>query len=198
MTTGPSGDRSAGPDSATGQGLAGSRQDAVTSAASDAYFSARATVLRLAEAEGAQIRERPIWPGAVSTTRYAEPLAGIRAAQILQQTARRVINDYVRLARQEGTGWREIGQALDLAEDGQRTGYDLAVAAYEHVAGEPDVWRQASYTWSCPACGQAICDRGPYESHPEDNEHGHARDCARLAGEAAAWQAEQDAWEAGE
>jgi hypothetical protein len=178
------------------------RQDAVTSAASDAYFAAQSSVRRLAEAEGAEIRERPVWPGAFSTTRYAEPLAGIRAAQILTRTADRVAGEYVKHARVEGIGWREIGEAVGLAEDGQRIGYDLAVAAYEHVVGEPDLLRDPSFYYTCPACEQGISDRGPYESHPEDNERGHAEGCTRLAADVAAWQAQRDAeeaeWEAGQ
>jgi hypothetical protein len=43
-----------------------------------------------------------------------------------------------------------------------------------------------------------ITDRGPFESHPEDCESGHAEDCSRFAAELAAWQAERDAWERSE
>jgi hypothetical protein len=50
----------------------------------------------------------------------------------------------------------------------------------------------------CDVCGEWINGRGPYESHPEDNESGHAADCARFAAELATWQAERDAWERGE
>ena len=135
-----------------GENRSDSRQDAVTSAASDAYLAAQSSVLRLAQANGAETRERPVWPGAFSTTRYAEPLAGIRAAQTVQRTAERVADDYVRHARVEGIGWREIGEALGLAEDGERTGYALAVAAYEQVTGEPDVLRDPSFYYTCPAC----------------------------------------------
>jgi hypothetical protein len=105
-------------------------------AASDAYMAARSAVLRLAEADGAEIRERPVWPGAASTMRYAEPLAGIRAAQTLKRTAVGTVRDYVRLARSDGIGWQKIGEALALAEDGGPSGYELAVAAYEYAAGK--------------------------------------------------------------
>ncbi len=170
---------------------------AARDAASDAYYAARASVLRAAEAQGAEVRERPIWPGAHSTERYAEPLAGIRTSLVLQHAAQRVTGDYVRYARQDGASWRQVGEALGLAADGQRTGYDLAVAAYENVTGEPEPSREASFYWRCPACEQEVSDRGPYENHPEDNEHGHADSCPRLAADIAAWQAERDAWEAG-
>jgi hypothetical protein len=179
-----------------------SSRDAVTRAASDAYYAAQAAVLRVAQAGGAEIRERPAWPGAFSTTRYAEPLAGLRAAQVAKHSADRVAGDYVKRARDEGIGWRAIGDALGLAQDGQRTGYDLAVAAYEQVAGEPDGYRDRSFYYTCAACEQGISDRGPYENHPEDNERGHAGGCARLTADVAAWQAQREAedaeWEAGQ
>jgi hypothetical protein len=186
----------------TDQADADSRRDAVTRAASDAHFAAQSSVLRIAEAGGAEIREQPIWPGSISTRRYAEPLAGIRAAQTVKRTADRVADEYVKHARAEGIGWRLIGEALGLAEDGQRTGYALAEAAYEHVVGERDVFRDPSFYYTCPACDQGITDRGPYESHPEDNERGHDEGCTRLATDVAAWRAQRDAedaeWEAGQ
>jgi len=179
-----------------------SRRDAATSAASDAYWQAQASVLQLAKAGGAEMRERPSWPGSISTTRYAEPLAGIRAAQTVQHAAGRVVGDYVTYARGEGIGWREIGEALGLAGDGERSGYDLAVAGYEHVTAEPDRSWERSFYYTCPACEQGISDLGPYESHPEDNERGHGEGCTRLAAAIAGWQAQRDAedaeWEAGQ
>src|SRR5258708_3098904 len=170
------------------------RRQAVTSAASDAYLAARSAVLRIAQAEGSEIREMHIWPGSISTTRYAEPMAGIRAARILERTAGRVTDDYIRFAREDGAGWLQIGEALGLAEDGDPRGYELAVAAYEYAAGKPDLWGNNTFYYSCPSCAQTISDRGPYQSHPEDNEQGHGQDCARLAADIAAWQADQDAW----
>ncbi len=152
---------------------------------------------RAAQTGGAEVRERPIWPGSASTTRYAEPLAAIRAARVLEDAARRVARDNVRYARQDGATWQQVGEALGLAADGEQDGYDLAVAAYEHAAGPSDAWHQSSFSWGCTACGSAIADRGPYESHPDDNERGHADTCRRHAAAVAAWQAERDAWEAG-
>ncbi len=52
------------------------------------------------------------------------------------------------------------------------------------------------FSWHCPACDEAIIDRGPYESHPEGNERGHGGGCTRFAAEVAAWQAERDSWDA--
>ncbi len=165
---------------------------------SDAYYDARSAVLRAAQASGAPLRERSIWPGSASTMQYAEPLAGLRAARILEDTARRVTSDYIRYARQDGATWAQIGEALSLDAGGERSGYDLAVAAHEHATGEPEPFRHPTFGWMCPDCGQGISDYGPYESHPADREHGHSDSCTRLGVQVAAWQAERDTWEAGE
>jgi len=164
-------------------------------AADDAYGAARSSIVRIAQEQGAQVRERPLWPGAQITMRYAEPLAGIRAATTLQHAAQRAARDYIRLAREDKASWQEIGDALGLAAEGEREGYDLAVAAYEHVVGKPDPWHQPGFGWTCTGCGRSIFDRGPYDSHPEDNEHGHGEACPHMAALVAAWQAERDTWE---
>jgi hypothetical protein len=174
-------------------------QDAVANAASNAYWRMGQAAIQIAEAGGAEVHERPMFPGAISVSRHAEPLAGIRAAQILADSAARIRREYTQHARAEGIAWPQIGEALalDQGPDG-KSGYDLGVAAFEHFEGEPDLWHQSSFHYHCASCGEWITDRGPYESHPEDNERGHAEGCARFAAELAAWQAERDAWERGE
>jgi hypothetical protein len=62
-------------------------EEARRQAASDAYLTVRTSVMRMVETAGGEVRERPIWRGANSTTRYAEPRAGIRAALVLQRAA---------------------------------------------------------------------------------------------------------------
>jgi hypothetical protein len=169
-------------------------QDAVT----HAYWHMCQAAIQIAEADGAEVHERPMFPGAISVSRHAEPLAGIRAAQVLADSAARIRREYAQRARAEGIAWRQIGQALGLDQGADaKSGYDLAVAAFEHFEGEPDLWYQSNFHYHCASCGEWITDRGPYESHPEDNESGHAGDCARFAAELAAWQAERDAWEPG-
>jgi len=166
----------------------------------DLYFYLRRHVQSMATAAGAATIERPVWPGSPSTTTYAEPLAGLREAVTLQGSAGRVIEDYARYARTEGASWQEIGEALGLGEEAKERQRSAAELAYEQIVGIPDLWSQANMYWPCPACGQTVTDRGPYESHPVDNEHGHTDDCTRMAGEVAGWQAEQDrreaAWQA--
>ena len=183
----------------TDQTDSASRQDAITDTASNAYWRMRQAAIEIAEAGGAEVHERPMFPGAISVSRYVEPLAGLKAAEILADTAARIRREYTQHARAEGITWLQIAQALSLGQDADgKSGYDLAVAAFEHFEGQPDLWNQSNFHYHCGSCGEWITDRGPYESHPEDNESGHAADCARLAAELAAWQAERDAWERGE
>lgn len=166
----------------------------------DLYFYLRRHVQSMATAAGTATIERPVWPGSLSTTTYAEPLAGLREAATLQGSAGRVIEDYARYARTEGASWQEIGEALGLGEEAKERQRSAAELAYDQIVGIPDLWSQANMYWPCPACGQTVTDRGPYESHPVDNEHGHTDGCSRMAGEVAGWQAEQDrreaAWQA--
>ncbi|HEX6336710.1 MAG TPA: hypothetical protein VFZ85_07135, partial [Jiangellaceae bacterium] len=70
----------------------------------------------------------------------------------------------------------------------------VAEAAYERFAGPPASWplQGPSFVWRCRACDRVISDRGPYESHPDDNQPGHAKDCSRLATELARWRASWD------
>ncbi len=155
----------------------------------DACRAAQTTVLRLAEAAGAGIRECPIMPGSVITTRLAEPLAGIRAARLVERSALRMIRDYIRYARQEGVSWPAIGEAVGI---GEHYG-ELASAAFQYAAGPATGLSRPLFAFRCGACELIVTDYGPYESHPEDNEHGHAPDCPRMTAVVAAWQADCDA-----
>lgn len=168
-------------------------QDTVTDAASNAYWRMRQATIEIAKAGGAQIRERPPFPGSISVYQYAEPLAGIQAAEILAGSAARIRREYAEAARGEGIGWQQIGQALGLDQgDDAKSGYDLGVAAFEFFAGPPDLWREANFHYRCASCQDYITDRGPYESCPEDNERGHCDACPQFAAEVAAWQARHD------
>jgi len=110
-------------------------------------------------------------------------------------------------ARGDGITWEQIGEALGLDQGSAGrsgcdlgvggSGYDLGVGAFEYFTGGPDPWYRASFRFCCASCGGYITDRGPFENYPEDNEHGHAEGCVRLAADIAGWHAQQDAWEAG-
>ena len=119
------------------------------------------------------------------------PLVGLWAANYLSQRARSEVATHVRRAREAGHSWDEVAQTLDMEPDGGRT---VAETTYERFAGSPASWslRGPSFVWRCPACDQLIADRGPYESHPEDNQPGHANGCARLRGEINRWRSSWD------
>jgi hypothetical protein len=62
---------------------------------------------------------------------------------------------------------REIGRLL-----WADSAYDRGAKAFEYAAGPApeNAWSwDPMFSWHCPACDEAVIDRGPYESHPEDN-----------------------------
>jgi hypothetical protein len=165
--------------------------------------TARDTVRReaftIARDTGTPLITRPVYRGAGVNTRDIDPLHGIRAARYLELASRAQARDYIRAARETGHTWRTIASALELehTRDPDIADRPLDELAYSYAAGEPDPdwpWRARSFVWHCPACDQAISDAEP-ANHPLDDQRGHERDCARLAAEAAGWEAQ---WEAGQ
>ena len=162
----------------------------------DFYWTVQREVMNAAREQGTEIRERKIWKDSSLTTRYAEPAAGIALARQMKHTAERVEYDYIRYARQEGMSWAAIGEVLQVEAD---SAYDRGTKAFDYAVGPApeNAWSwDPMFSWHCPACDEAVTDRGPYESHPEDNERGHGAGCTRFAAEVAAWQAERDSWDA--
>ena len=146
---------------------------------------------------GAQVVETPI-PGFTVITEIAldDPLAGVRAALLLRGVAEAQLYDHARAARGAGRSWDEVGAALELPdyEFDARAEVTFAwlVEGREPEPAQQDpvpVFRPPSAWWRCGACGQQVTDRGPYEPHPDDNETGHAPDCARHSADVAAWTA---------
>jgi hypothetical protein len=61
--------------------------------------------------------------------------------------------------------------------------------AFDYAAGPPSAsprFDPPVFTWTCPACGQMISDRGPVLM-PAADEAGHADGCRRLAAVQAEW-----------
>lgn len=171
-----------------------------------ARTAARAAAQKLALDAGAPTVTRPLYHGASTTTRDVEPAAGMQAARDLELAARYVTLGYIRQARETGDTWHQIGAALRLHPDGdmQQAGDTVAEAAYTYAAGHPGAEHARrygrSFTWQCPACDNAISDRGLI-SGPADDEQGHASSCTRHQATIAAWTADWDEfeteWEAG-
>jgi hypothetical protein len=176
-------------------------REAREKAISAARRAASRAAIDLARANGAQVINRPAFPGAQSTIQDVEPLAGLRATRQVELAARFNARGYVRDAREAGHIWQQIGEALDLTPNGEAdlAGSTIAEAAYSYAAGSPDTetaWRYSrSFSWRCASCEGLISDNGPF-SGPADNEPGHADDCTRLAAAVAAWDAELAAFDA--
>jgi hypothetical protein len=128
--------------------------------------------------------------------RLVEPLPGVRAAAVLRDAARRVLGDAVEAARAAGRSWDEVGEALGLPDDGEPVGevaFALVVEGREPERPR-ELFRLPSTSWRCGSCGELVSDRGPFESHPVDNESGHTADCARHLADVRAWR-ERTGWE---
>lgn len=156
----------------------------------------RLTVKLAVDGYGATATEAPIEGyRALTRTVLDDPLAGVRAAMHIRNAGERLMREWAEKARAAGTSWDEVGEALGLLREGQ--GFSRAEAAFEYVAdGRPlpandtGEWRSSAprnVYWPCESCGRRVVDRGPYESHPDDNESGHAEGCERHAAEVAAW-----------
>jgi hypothetical protein len=127
--------------------------------------------------------------------RLVDPMPGVRAAALLRAATCRVLVDVVETPRAAGRSWDEIGEAL-----GPDDGDPVAEVAFAFIVEgrEPERARELirvpSTSWRCASCGELVQDRGPFESHPDDNESGHTDDCARHRADVQAWQT-RTGWE---
>jgi hypothetical protein len=172
----------------TGTGQAHERQ------ARAARNFARQAVHGLARELGAQATSRPMFrhdPDSPAVRDY-DPAPGMRAARAVELAARRMTRDYVKVARQDGMSWHQIGAALGLTADTEH-GSTVADAAFALAAGDPGSYYARTYgrsfPWTCPACRGVVSDHGPV-SGPYDNEPGHRDGCQRLAAAVTAWEAQ--------
>ena len=153
-------------------------------AARDAAIAAvRGALFRMGRAAGTKFTEQPIFEGARTTEPVMDPAAAIRMSLMLRGAVDQQLHTYLRRARQAGLSWAQIGEALNLREYGEERGVSLAEAAYEYAtdAEHTRPFDRLSFYWKCPACGAGVTDRGPYNTHPLDNEEGHAETCTRIA-----------------
>lgn len=126
----------------------------------------------------------PIWPGSALTERQPAPVPALTAALLLSRLFTDQARRQIRRAREAGVSWAGLAPVLGM-DDGE--------AAFEWATGGvEDRWRRSSVPYRCPACAELICDYGPYENHPEDNESGHAPGCARHLTALLTWFATND------
>jgi hypothetical protein len=129
-----------------------------------------------------------------STYTWSEPTAraGFDATQAVIGLAEQIRAKYVIELRSEGASWQEIADLLKIEWSSE---YVRAERAFDMVADPaPSRFDSPRVYWTCAGplgCGQYVTDKGPYESYPADNEHGHAEGCRRLAAEIQAYEQEQ-------
>lgn len=136
-------------------------------------------IVRAQFGETAFVR-RASFPGSQFTDLVPTPEAALKAAVMLRSRAAAEVDQYARRARAEGVSWDDIGQVLGLDEDSSigREG-----EAFYAIAGND----AHSVGWTCTICQAWISDRGPFNSHPDDQEHGHAEGCRRHLDDIEAW-----------
>ena len=129
----------------------------------------------------------------LTESRLDDPMAGVRASELTVRVAEAQRADHARVARATGRSWDEIGAALDLPVEGDRprgeAAFEWLIEGRAPASTGPDHlgFRTPATWWRCGACDRQVSDRGPYESHPDDNEIGHADGCPRRAAAIGAW-----------
>lgn len=157
----------------------------------------RALVRRVAETvHGATVTHRAV-PGyqVLTDTVLDDPLAGVRAADLVQRVAAGQVRDHADAARAAGRTWDEIADALGITDGSAARGELAYLLLVDHQPLPVDLpsFHRSSTWWRCTTCGQRVTDHGPYDPHPSDREEGHAPDCGRLAADLSAYRA---GWEA--
>ena len=158
------------------------------------YFDTRHNIEKIVHTElrkkhGDDAITQRLTPGMTLTTSApADYVAAIGIAQQVARVAQSLAYDYAKKARGEGKPWDALAEPLGLSTDPDEYGNSAAEAAFELVAPKPSMrFDLVTVHWTCASCGQSITDKGPYNGHPDDDETGHADDCARHLAEVAAW-----------
>ncbi|ALE74381.1 hypothetical protein AD006_25285 [Pseudonocardia sp. EC080610-09] len=146
----------------------------------------RSQIRRLAvDGFGAHETTAPIGDSGFTRPGLDDPMAGLRAAVLTRNVAEATIHDSAVDVRAAGRTWDEVAEALGIEDDDRFA--PRGERAFEEVVGLPDLFALASVRWTCTTCGRRVSESGPYESHPDDNEHGHDEVCDRRVRAVAAW-----------
>jgi hypothetical protein len=140
--------------------------------------AAAAAVPRIERRLGAEV----VPPGS-DPVQLLAPAAALRVARQVELAARAEVGVHIRRAREEGLSWNEIGGLLGFGPLAAGSGVPVSDYAFDYAAGPPSAgpwFDRPVVTWTCPACGQLIRDRGPVLM-PAADEAGHAGGCGRLA-----------------
>lgn len=147
----------------------------------------RSAIRRTAsEAFGGEIVRESIAGLTFSVEALDDPLTGVRAALLARNVAVAELRRYAEAARGAGRSWDEVAEALGIeASDDDEPRAEQAYLLL--MEGRPLPEDESSRTWllaarwTCATCGQRVHDSGPFGSHPDDVEDGHAVTCARRA-----------------
>ena len=160
-----------------------------------AVWELQTTIERVArDVHGAQVVQVPIEGFERATRRTLDdPLAGVRAALLARNVAMAQMRVYAEQARGAGRSWDDVAEALEIeatedSEQRDEQAYLLLIEGRPLPADEPSRWNRPTARWTCTSCGQRVSDHGPFESHPDDIEHGHANSCMRRVAAVAAYQ----------
>jgi hypothetical protein len=107
-----------------------------------------------------------------------------QAAHAIEQAAHALIKDLIRLVRQAGRSWYEIGEAFDLHWQAVLAKEPMAEVVYDRALENQAAKGMRTFAWTCPACQQLVTDQSPF-SELTAQEEGHADGCLRWAGELA-------------
>ena len=118
------------------------------------------------------------------------PITEVEAARPIELAAQALIKDLIRLPRQAGRSWYEIGEGLDLHWQTVVAKEPIAEVAYDYVLEYQAGKGIQTFNWTCPACQQLVTDQSPFCELPAQQE-GHADNCARWATELAGWKLHQ-------
>ena len=143
--------------------------------------AAAAAVAQIAHQLGAEVL-----PDGSDPAQLLGPAAALRVARQVELAAHAEVGVHIRRAREDGLSWHEIGGLLQFGPPASASDMSVSQYAFDYCVGPwfgPPV-----FTWTCPACGQMIRDRGPVLM-PAADEKGHADGCGRLAAVQASWQA---------
>jgi hypothetical protein len=126
---------------------------------------------------------RPESHALISTPSRGRPVS----RRLARNVALRELRIYAEQARGAGRTWDEIAEALGIepteggGEPRDEQAYLLLIEGQPLPGDEGLGWRRQTAFWTCTACGQRVTDYGPFESHSDDREQGHAESCARRA-----------------
>jgi hypothetical protein len=146
--------------------------------------AAAAAVAQIARQLGAEVL-----PEGADPAQLLAPAAALRVARQVELAAHAEAGIQILRAREGGLSWHEIGGLLDFGALAAARNRSVSQYAFDYCISPQDTspWYDPPVsTWTCPACGQMIRDRGPVLM-PAADEKGHADGCGRLTAAQAEW-----------